>query len=323
MAFLIDCKVKDLFRENYLYDSLLYINEKTTIEECLNLLVSKNILAVPIYDQSKQQFIGIIDFYQIMTWMGFVAYTPDGEMSLEMLQQKVNLMQPAANLLGVTGKQESDDINSLWVLNANDSFKDPLEYLGKGIYRILVTSEDQTDIQHIKMVTQTDLTRFILKNWEKFDNWKNCTLNDPKTVGIRFLKKVFTISSTEPAIKAFQKMRLKQVNALAVVNDKGVLIDTLSDADLRGFTGSNLQNLFVPVKDWIGQVTGHGGVTRKVVTCHSMDSLHSVIESIVNKKIHRVWIVDEEHKPIGVVSMTDVALFVSINTMELWNPPDE
>jgi len=80
--------------------------------------------------------------YQIMTFMAFVAYSPDTQISLKSVLEKVDLSKPVVSLLGSTGMKENDDIYSLWVLSSNASIKDPMEYLGKGIYRILVTSED-------------------------------------------------------------------------------------------------------------------------------------------------------------------------------------
>jgi len=283
----------------------------------LDLLVSKNILSVPIYDQSRKNFIGIIDMYQIMTFMAFAAYSPEVPITLQSVQDKVNLSQPAAYLLGSTGQKESDDINSLWKLPSNGSLKEPLEFLGKGIYRILVTAQD---VLHTKIITQTDLVRFLHKNWDKFPDWKNCSLKDNASFNVSFLKRVFTVNSIDTAIQGFQLMRLKQVNALAVVNESGTLVTTLSDADLRGFTREKLETLLFPITQFLTRT--HGSVLKPVV-CHPTDSLKTVLDLLISEKVHRIWIVDDHHKPIGVVSLTDIALFFYSHTLDYWYPPDK
>jgi CBS domain-containing protein len=292
------------------------VNEKTTVEECLDLLVSKKILSVPIYDLHKKTWVGIIDMYQIMTFMAFVAYSPDTQISLESVLEKVDLSKPVVSLLGSTGMKESDDIYSLWILSSNSSIKEPMEYLGKGIYRILVTSED---LNFAKIITQTDLIRFIHKNWDQFGDYKNCSLKDNNSL-VSFIKHVHTVHSNTPAIQGFQLMRLKQVNALAVVNGLGHVISTLSDADLRGLTHSQLSNLFLSIEEYLSWA--HKGEVRKPVVCQATDKLKTVVDLLVNEKVHRVWVVDAEMKPIGVVSMTDIALYFYSNTLEIWYYPD-
>jgi len=275
---------------------------------------------VPIYDQDRQAFIGIIDIYQIMTFMGFAAYTPDVPITLQHVLDKVDLSQPVCHLLGSTGQIQSDEINSLWILPATTQLKEPMEYLGKGIYRILVTSPGG-DVSNAKVITQTDLTRFIHKHWDEFGDFKNITLKTHQSLNVSFIKHVYTVPSTDTAIQGFQLMRLKQVNALAVVNSHGVLMATLSDADLRGLTHAKLHELFVSIEEYCTRAGG--GVLRKPVVCQATDTLKSVVDLIINERVHRVWVVDENMKPIGVVSMTDIALFFYSNTLDVWYPPDD
>jgi len=319
MSFLLKYTVKDLFRSNSAFDSLIFINEKTTVEETLHLLVSKNILSVPIYDDTRKAFIGIIDMYQIMTFMAFAAYNPDATMTLNDVLAKVNLKQPASHLLGATGLLESDEINSLWVLPSTAQLKDPLEYLGKGIYRILVTTGE--DVKSAKVITQTDLIRWIHTHWDDFGDYKNVILKDHQSLNVTFLKHVHTVQITDSAIQSFQLMRLKQVNALAVVNSTGSMVATLSDADLRGLTHEKLNDLFLTIEQYLTKI--HGGHIRKPITCKATDSFKTVVDLLVNEKVHRVWVVDDTGKPHGVVSMTDVALFFYSNNLEIWYPADD
>jgi len=260
-------------------------------------------------DEQKQVYIGIIDMYQIMTFMAFAAYTPNEEITLESMTKKTNLLQPVWNLLGNTGLQENDNINSLWNLPASSSIKLPLEYLGKGVYRILVTFDDGVNT---KMVTQSDLVRFIHNNIDKFGEIKDLRLSSAPSY-IHFIKRVHTVPTTSTALHAFQIMRIKQVNAIGIIDSAGNLVGNISDADLRGFTHDKLPNLFLPVLEFLKSQ----GTQRVPVTALE-NTVKEVVEMLVREKVHRIWIVDGHQKPTGVVSMTDVALYFYSATLDVW-----
>jgi len=251
-----------------------------------------------------------------MTFVAFAAYEPDKEPNLESILKNTDLMQPAANLLGNTGLRECDDINSLWCLSHDSSIKEPLEFLGKGVYRILVTFPEGTET---KMITQTDLIRFIHNNLDQFGDYKDSPLSSHKTPNVHFIKQVHSVPTTSTALHAFQIMRLKQINALAVIDPQsGALVGNISDSDLRGFTHKNLDHLFLPILEFLNAQGTH----RTPVTCAPGNTIRDVITLLLKEKLHRVWVVDDLFKPVGVASMTDLALYFYSNTLDIWYPPE-
>lgn len=48
------------------------------------------------------------------------------------------------------------------------------------------------------------------------------------------------------------------------------------------------------------------------VTARRNEMLIDVIDRLVEKRIHRLWIVDEHSRPIGVVSMTDICKLICV-----------
>jgi len=251
----------------------------------------------------KKNWIGIIDVYQIMTYIAFSGSKPDDTITLESVLDKVKLNVPVVEILGITGKRENDVIKSLWELPVHAPLLKVMEYLGKGIYRILVTD---SEIPLSRLITQTDMIRFIHKHWDQFGDFKN-------TQNISFIKPVYTIPHKQLAIYGFQLMRKKEVNAIAVINESGSFVTTLSDSDLRAFTQDQFEYLFVSTTEFLSRA--HGGEIRKPVVCSDTDNLKRVVDLIVREKIHRVWIVDGEMKPIGVVSMTDICLHFYSNLL--------
>ncbi len=69
--------------------------------------------------------------------------------------------------------------------------------------------------------------------------------------------------------------------------------------------------LFQPIDSYLPKVkkeTPAGQRPRRVQTCRLGDTLGHVIDELATHNIHRVFIVDDNDKPIGVIALKDVLL---------------
>src|SRR5690606_33032138 len=106
--------------------------------------------------------------------------------------------------------------------------------------------------------------------------------------------------STEPVNEAFKKLVLFVLSAVAVVDEtSGVLIETVSPSDLRygyqhdptfGFLHKTCADFVIDV---------HNEVSRKQQSVTAESTLGEVFEGLVQGKVHQLWIVDDDNKPIG------------------------
>ena len=70
----------------------------------------------------------------------------------------------------------------------------------------------------------------------------------------------------------------------------------------------------VPVSDYLKQIkersrSQSSPVVRREglpIFCHSNDTFGYVIKTLEHYRVHRLYIVDDEKKPIGVVSLHDI-----------------
>jgi len=291
--------------------SLISITHNTSLEECLALLVKYNILSVPVYNTDEKKYVGVVDMYEIMSFVAFASWdATSGDVSLQQFVAKTDMSQPASNLLGTSGVEQSDNVNSLWIQSSSAGIKETLELMGKGVYRLLV----QVAEEEFKILTQSDLIRFLSSYWEEF-SFKDMTVGEAFEE-----KRIHKITTSHTALKGFQIMRLQQVNALAITDEHGKLIGTISGSDLRGLSHDKVANVLLPVMDFLK--SQHGGVLKPPITCKKTDKVKAVTDKLITEKVHRVWITNDA-EPIGVVSLSDLALFVFTQTISVWYPADE
>lgn len=94
------------------------------------------------------------------------------------------------------------------------------------------------------------------------------------------------------------------VHSFPIIDETGKLIGNLSPSDLRFMTKSKLKSILLPVMEFLKVM--HDGKAPEPIVCKPNDSTKSVLVKALASKIHRVWVVDEENRPLGVVSFSDI-----------------
>ena len=106
--------------------------------------------------------------------------------------------------------------------------------------------------------------------------------------------------STDSLDRAAQLMWDFDIGALPVVDDRGQLIGMITDRDIcmAAYTrGETLPN--IPVAH---------AMTTHVVSCRPDDTIKTAANLMANHKIRRIPVVDDDQRPVGVVSLNDLAI---------------
>ncbi|CAN1141839.1 SNF1-related protein kinase regulatory subunit gamma-like PV42a [Linum perenne] len=233
---------------------------------------------------------------------------------------------------------------SLWTLNPGTSILDCMEVLSKGIHRALVPVDSHManvagvelveSASSYRMLTQMDLLKFFINETENYPD------HDQELQGVmaRSLgevgavnESVYAITGRTRVIDAIKCMKAALLNAVPIVlasdsteddsrqliNGKGrKLIGTFSATDLRGWHFATLQTWLPLTALEFTETVSTSAIypapnspnmeSRELVTATAGSSLQEVIQKVVTKHVHRVWVVDSEGRLTGLVSLTDI-----------------
>ncbi|KAI5337374.1 hypothetical protein L3X38_016645 [Prunus dulcis] len=225
----------------------------------------------------------------------------------------------------------------------NFSILDCMEVFSKGIHRALVPVDSHLDnvsgvelvesASSYRMLTQMDVLRFVKEHGSsgsELDNIMSSTVSDLGAV----TERVFTITDRTKVIDAIKCMRIALLNAVPIVrssdtdneedhkqlvNGRGrQAIGTFSATDLRGCHFATLQTwLPMSALDYTETVLANpllaafnnaagSPTTRELVACRADSSLGEVIDKVVSKHVHRLWVVDQQGLLKGLISLTDI-----------------
>ncbi|KAL4425007.1 hypothetical protein ABPG77_002892 [Micractinium sp. CCAP 211/92] len=122
---------------------------------------------------------------------------------------------------------------------------------------------------------------------------------------------VFCVPASTPAIEAFARMAIDEKSCLGLTEPTtGKLVGNLSASDLRGLTSPEaFASLLSPAADY--QAARHGGAAPLVGTVTPATTFGDLLDMLVGRKLHRVYVVDEAGKPTSIITLTDILRLVS------------
>jgi len=175
----------------------------------------------------------------------------------------------------------------------------------RGLHRVPVIDEDH---QLVNVISQSQLMRYLHAHLKDMGSIRD----KPVSEIVHQHNKVICINEDELAYVAFDKMIDEKVSGLAVLDQNGKIHDNISLRDLKAIQsdGRMFWRLNQTCKNFLQKIRKEHSKEHpsRIVTVTPKDKLETVINLCVEHGIHRIYIVDEQKKPIGVIALKDILL---------------
>ena len=127
---------------------------------------------------------------------------------------------------------------------------------------------------------------------------------------------VVAVSQTMTLREAAERMSEAHVSGAPVVDSEGRCVGVLSASDFMRYIVSNPADVEVPepfVCAWqFDEATTRGSemvmnrMSKRLVMCHAEAPIRDVARMMQDARVHRVVIVNDDRRPIGVVTSMDI-----------------
>jgi len=163
----------------------------------------------------------------------------------------------------------------------------------------------------VGILTEVDIISHIKDNISLLGDWGRKSISEI-ALG---MKQVITVYDDTIAIDAFRLMIERKITGLPILNrETGSVVSNLNARDIKLIAGEVLfTKLFKSVKEFLQDVelsntqhTTPNETSINVLTVNKETKMKEVVEGLVTKNMHQVYIVDNEQKPIGVITLGDV-----------------
>lgn len=286
-----------LFPNNF--GNVLTVEKDAPLSEAFQKLIEHRILSIPVVD-TDGKLLSLLTLKDLVCYI-VVTFTDDdfkGRKFSEMLAKKEEFQKKKV-------ADVKDSIETMHTIDAAETVLAAVKLMiNKNAHRVVVTEEGKPK----NLITQSRILKLVSVLLDALPI-KGKTVQQLK-LG---LKPVVTISHKSSARQAFKLMVEKHVSATAVVDDKGALCGNLSVRDIKeiGFQAEYFEWFNEEIKVYLNNIRLMDrnrnipeGQDPVRVTLNT--TFEGVVKALTFYNIHRIYVVDSDNRPIGVISIGDV-----------------
>lgn len=274
---------------------LVVFDTQLLVKKAFFALVHNGVRAAPLWDSSKQNFVGMLtitDFIHILR-----TYYKSPLVQMEELEE--HKIETWRNVL-------KEKCKPLVSIEPDASLFDAIKTLiHNKVHRLPVIDPHTGNVLYI--ITHKRILRFLFLFYHELPHpsYMKQKLGDLK---IGTYNNIATAKTTTPLIIALHEFINRRVSALPVVDDQGKVVDIYAKFDVINLAAEKTyNNLDISIKKALEHRDQYfEGVSK----CTLDDTLESVLERIVKAEVHRLVVVDNEDHVIGVISLSDILSYL-------------
>ncbi|CAJ1081578.1 retinitis pigmentosa 1-like 1 protein isoform X4 [Xyrichtys novacula] len=271
---------------------LVVFDTTLQVKKAFFALVANGVRAAPLWESKKQSFVGMLtitDFINILTRY----YKSPMVQIYELEEHKIETWRE---------------------LYLQETFK-PLVHISpdasifEAVYSLIKNKIHRLPV--IDPVSGNALYILTHKRILKFLQLFVCEMPMPafmkqtlEELAVGTYSNIAYIHPDTPLITALSVFTHRRVSALPVVDHNGKVVDIYSKFDVINLAAEKTyNNLDVTVTQALRHRSQY---FEGVMKCNKVETLETIVDRIVKAEVHRLVVVDEESRIVGIVSLSDI-----------------
>ncbi|KNE57483.1 hypothetical protein AMAG_03192 [Allomyces macrogynus ATCC 38327] len=326
--------------------TVVTVTSSMAVEDAFDQLVKHNINAAPIFDEERQEYIGMVTMHDLVEYV--VTLVKANKSVWQELDAELGPLSPASESPATVAKKpahtpEGPAISEIvsrirqvrpvpvsyisdlaqrdpyTALPSTATLDEAMTIFATGIHRIVISAADDPKSKtHVGILTQSDMIRWISEHEKEapLDAIVKLKLAD---LHLSNPKPIIHVTAFQPVVDALQAMHTHRVSSVAIVDGTDRLLGNISASDVKHIMRHLRYGiLFEPCSQFINKVktrqmlenAGKDIVPVIQVSAHAL--LAQVLRLLIVTHVHRVWCTQQNPQaanfqaPISVVSMTDI-----------------
>ena len=277
---------------------LVMLDSTLSLKGALLTLLQNGVVSAPIWDSVQCQFTGLLTANDFVNALRFYENQP--KLLDELNTLKLEDLSRVEEEIGAT-KIENYNVSP------HPSLNEAYKYLIKArTHRVALVDEDPTSKRKIvvSVLTQYRLLRFVALNCKETQMMKTA-IGD---LGLGTYSNIVTTTMDTSLTEVVRQLSNIGVSALPVVDDQYRLLNMYEQFDVLGLVKAN----------------GHGDLRMTVGealmrrpedfpgvhTCRLTDTLSDIMEIVRRTRLLRLFVVDEEGKLKGIITLSDILRYI-------------
>jgi CBS domain-containing protein len=285
---------------------VIAVNETASLPSVMELLEKYDIRGIPVVNSTNDdKLLGIVDMIDIVTFVVRFAEESLGvptKRTFEWFSEQ--LQQTGQTIFHIAGLSHKSAC--IPVLPGTSLFDIIQIMVTCGVQRVpVVNSANKLE----NFVTQSAFIDYFAENLVSFGKFADCTLSE---LGFK-PKEVLSVKETATAIDAFKMMSANKITGVPILDAEGEIITNISSKELLHLLHDPtfFDKLQLPAERFVSDLKSktflHKSETMyPKICCKFSDKFVAVLNKLAATKIHRIYVVDANSHPVGVISLDDI-----------------
>lgn len=283
---------------------LIVLDTSLLVKKSLNILLQNNIVSAPLWDAKTSRFAGLLNSSDFINVIQYYFQNPDRFEFVDRLT--LDGLKEVEKAIGV----EPIDTGSIHPFKPlYDACVKMIESRSR---RIPLIDEDEDTHREIvvSVLTQYRILKFVSLNCKETEELQ-LSLQE---LGIGTNGEIATATLNTPVIDVIQLLSHGNVSSIPIVDDSKKLINVYEAVDVLGLIKGGIYNdLSLSVGEALMRRSDD---FEGVYTCTLKDRLATILDNIRRSRVHRLFVVDDEGKLVGVVSLSDILKYILFGEMD-------
>jgi len=277
------------------------LNADLSVKDAMQVLSKWNITGAPV--EQGGRFLGFVDVLDIAGWaihqwkylqQDHFRVTGTG---VQVPPSDAFFDSPVSTIVNFSRCDESV------IVDENTNLLDIMEILSgvrfNNIVRTHRVALTGADGKLIDVLTQSDIISFA-RDYIKI---LPITANQPlKTLGI--IHPVVCVKLHSHFHDTLEILHHNRISGLALVNEHQHIVANFSASDLKGLSEDMFKYFYRSTEEFLKR--GTSSPLQIPVTCTDDATLADIIPLLLQEQMHRIFVIDDVKRPIGVVTMSDI-----------------
>jgi len=276
---------------------LVVLDTELIVKRAFFAMVDNGVRACPLWDSKLQEYVGMLTITDFIRILKDNYKGPD--LQMEAFEEK--------RLEDWRGKWQSMK-DLVFILPDASLFDAAALLVDNKIHRLPVLDAHCGNVLYI--LTQKPILRFLFYHVPNLPDasYLSDSISELK---IGTYNDIEVATQDTSIFTALEKFVNKRISALPIVDENGKLVEIYSKFDVINLAAQKTySNLNVALKD---AQKGSGYKDQffdGVHTCLGTESVFTVMRRIVQAEVHRLVVVDEEEKVVGMITVSDIINYI-------------
>eukprot|EP00042_Codosiga_hollandica_P034180 m.238002 g.238002 ORF g.238002 m.238002 type:complete len:323 (-) comp54343_c1_seq4:158-1126(-) len=290
--------------------TVVTLDSLTPVDQAFKTLADAHVSSAPVFDQQANAYIGFFDINDMVAYVvKMLHHSGDAAPLPESFRDMHHFLSTLTHFVPVEVAQIANLSKNNPFLPVYDDtpFLEVLEILGRhAVHRVPVV--DRASGRVTRLITQSAVVKYLAKNLNELQPLSENTVAST-SLG---LKTVFSVACDAPVLQAFETLVANKITGVALVDTTGVIVTALSSSDLRVLTtGHKFRLKGITALQLVQKSRALEANARPAIVCARLTThLSEIASKLAATGLHRIFILDDQENPIGVISVRDLIRFI-------------